>query len=303
MTVPATNSFTRAQLDIIKKTCAPDTNTDEFNLFIESARLYGLNPMKRQIMAMVFSKDNAKKRRMSLIVEIGGLRSIAGRSGKYRPASEPTVFENGADVTDINPLGLTRAIVKLYKQDDRGEWFPVIGEAWWDEHVNTKEIWENNRPTGKFKLADTWKKMPRLMLAKCAEAQALRKGWPEDVGGLYEEAEGDVYDGDITATEALEEHAQEVRRAAVGKKDGEYAVQFEAGGQVEMISPGQMHRRCEEYYRTLESIMDVKDFEFRNKAALQRYWADDKDAALNLKEVSERRINELSAEDNEAVAS
>jgi phage recombination protein Bet len=294
--------FTPAQLDIIKKTCAPDTNHDEFNLFIEAAKGYGLNPMRRQIMAMVFSKDKPDKRRMSLIVEIGGLRAIAGRSGRYRPASEPTVFEYGAENTDTNPLGLSRALVTVFKQDDRGEWFPVVGEAWWDEHVNTTDEWGagadgRRRPTGKKTLADTWQRMPKLMLAKCAEAQALRKGWPEDLGGLYEQAEsGGAFDVDMLPSQLLEAHQIDKRQARVGKRAGEYAIQFGMGEAIEMIPPGQMHDRIAAYVRGLETVMEVKDFRARNALALRRYWADDADAALSLNKQMEARETAIAAE-------
>jgi phage recombination protein Bet len=298
-------SFSPAQLDIIRKTCAPDTNNDEFNLFIEAAKGYGLNPMKRQIMAMVFSKDDAKKRRMSLIVEIGGLRSIAARSGRYRPGETPTVFEHDAVKSEINPMGISRAIVTLYKQDDRGEWHPVVGEAWWDEHAAIEDEWAWNDekgkrlPTGAKSLSASWKKMPRLMIAKCAEAQALRKGWPEDLGGLYEQAESaGAWDEDLLPSQAVEAHQIDKRQALIGKRAGEYAIQFAMGSAIEMVPPGQMHDRIEAYVLGLETIMEVKDFRARNQHALRRYWADDANAALSLNKTMEKREKAIEQEAN-----
>lgn len=299
-------AFSAAQLDIIKKTCAPDTNNNEFNLFIEAAKGYGLNPMKRQIMAMVFSKDDPKKRRMSLIVEIGGLRSIAARSGRYRPSETPTVFETGAEASDTNPLGISRAIVTVYKQDDRGAWHPVIGEAWWDEHAAVEDDWAydeqagKRRPTGKKSLSASWKKMPRLMIAKCAEAQALRKGWPEDLGGLYEQAESaGAWDEDMLPSEALEAHQIEARQALVGKRAGEYAVQFQMGEAIQMVPPGQMYDRCAAYVRKLETTMEVKDFRARNAEAFRRYWADDRDAGLSLNKAMDEHVAKIEAQESE----
>lgn len=293
--------FSPQQLDIIRKTCAPDTNNDEFNLFIEAAKGYGLNPMKRQIMAMVFSKDNPKKRRMSLIVEINGLRSIALRSGTYRPAEEPTKFENGAEKTPVNPLGISRAIVTLHKQDAQGNWFPVVGEAWWDEHAAVDEEWgdtpNGRRPTGNQTLSKTWAKMPRLMIAKCAEAQALRRGWPEDLGGLFEQAESaGEWDADMLPTQAIETHETEKRQAMIGKKAGEYAIQFNMGDKIQMIAPGQLYDSVAEHIRDVETVMEVKDFRARNSEALRRYWADDKDAALSLNKMIEDREAAILAE-------
>ncbi|MEH6743866.1 phage recombination protein Bet [Hyphomonas sp.] len=300
--------FTPAQLDIIRKTCAPETNNDEFNLFIESAKGYGLNPMKRQIMAMVFSPKDPKKRRMSLIVEIGGLRAIASRSGRYRPAGDPTAFEMDAEKTATNPLGISRAVVTVFKQDDRGQWHPVVGEAWWDEHADVTDEWAWNdqagkrQPTGKKTLSNTWGKMPRLMIAKCAEAQALRKGWPEDIGGLYEQAEsGGVWDENMLPTEAIEAHATEVRQQMIGKRAGEYAIQFAMGEPIQMIAPGQIYDRIAEYVRGLDTTMEVRDFRARNKEALRRLWGDDKDAGLSISEMMDARTEELEREaENEA---
>jgi hypothetical protein len=44
-------------------------------------------------------------------------------------------------------------------------------------------VWTDNQPTERKVLdkSGRWADMPFLMLAKCAEAQAIRKGWPEDL--------------------------------------------------------------------------------------------------------------------------
>lgn len=300
--------FTPAQLQIIKNTCAPDTNNDEFNLYIEAAKAYQLNPMKRQIMAMVFSKDNPKKRRMSLIVEIGGMRSIAARSGKYRPASTPTVFECMDDLkSPTNPHGILRATVTLYTQDSRGEWFPVIGEAWWSEHAAIEDEWaydeeaRKRKPTGKQTLSKTWDKMPFLMIAKCAEAQALRKGWPEEVGGLYEQAEGDTFDADMTPTEAVQQAEAEDRSHMIGRALDEYALQFAMAGPIEMVPAGEVHSRVDEYIKELETSLEVRDFKARNSESLKRFWADHKADALEVSKLIEGRSKTLSASENESM--
>lgn len=303
-----TPGFSAAQLQIIKNTCAPDTNADEFDLFIEAAKAYQLNPMKRQIMAMVFSKDNPRKRRMSLIVEIGGMRSIAARSGNYRPASEPTVFECLDELkSNTNPHGILRATVTLYTQDDRGVWFPVIGEAWWGEHAVIEDEWAWNDakgkrlPTGQKTLGKTWEKMPHLMIAKCAEAQGLRKGWPEEVGGLYEQAEGDAFDADMTPTQAVEQAEAEDRGQLIGRALDEFALQFTPGGKIEMLPAGQVYSRIDEHIKELSTSLEVKDFKARNSESLKRFWADHKADALELSRLIEDRVKRLSSSDNESL--
>src|SRR6185295_18046875 len=136
------------QLDLLRRTVAKDCTREEFDLFIEAAIQYGLDPFQRQIMPLVFSKDRPEKRRMVIVVGIDGQRLIAQRCGNYRPASQPTEFRyDRRRKRPTNPLGLVLARVTLFQQDDLGAWFPVVGEAYWDELAPTRDEWEENQET------------------------------------------------------------------------------------------------------------------------------------------------------------
>lgn len=73
------------QLALIRRTVAKDCDAAEFDLFIHVCRAVRLDPLRRQIYAFVFGKDNPKKRQMTIVTSIGGYRSIAERTGNYRP--------------------------------------------------------------------------------------------------------------------------------------------------------------------------------------------------------------------------
>ena len=49
-------------LDLIRKTVARDCDPPEFDQFIHICRAVRLDPLRRQIYAFVFSKDDASKR-------------------------------------------------------------------------------------------------------------------------------------------------------------------------------------------------------------------------------------------------
>ena len=306
MTLPAlrpASNFTAAQIDIIKKTCAPKTNNDEFNYFIGVAQSLGLNPLQRQILANVYSANDPSKRNVVIIVEIGGLRAIASRAGDYRPDDEDPVYTYNQDLKDpaTNPYGIEKCSVSAFKMDANGQWQRVRGTVYWDEFASIDDEWAydqqagKRRPTGKKTLSATWAKMARHMIAKCAEAHALRKGWPEQVSGLYEHAEATNFDEDMLPTEVLEQKAADDRQRAIGVTKGEYMLQFAMGSALEPIPFGNVHGRCIDYIKSLETVMEVMDFKERNKFSFQRYWAKDSAAGLDLNEALEKRIAAVKA--------
>jgi phage recombination protein Bet len=283
------------QLDLIRRTVAAECTNEEFDLFIEAAERYGLDPFRRQIMPLVFSKEKPEKRRMVIVVGIDGQRMIAQRAGNYRPASEPTHFvENRRKKGPTNPLGLVLARVTLFQQDNRGDWFPVMGEAYWDEFAPIRDEWEEDlalgwRKTGRQVLdsSGSWPKMPRLMLGKCATMQALRAGWPDQFGNLYAEEELDRARAlDLSASQAAERARAEQRLAAIAGKDAILA-SFE-DWTLQNVPLGQFADRVLAFTEG-KSPEAVKAWAEANREALRHFWASHPGEALELKKIVEAK--------------
>jgi phage recombination protein Bet len=312
------------QISLVKSTIAKDCNDDEFNLFAEVARAKGLDPFLGQIIPMVFSKGDAAKRKLTIIISRDGQRVIAQRCGDYRPASKPPQYETDkAEVSPLNPQGIISATVYLWKQDQKsGEWYEVAGQAFWQEFapikegaddyewVDTGETWadtgkpkKKKKPIGETRqmLDDSgnWCRMPRLMIAKCAEMQALRAGWPEQFTGLYDEAEMDRAKVlDLSASEIVEQEKQDNRLRAIGGKDS-ITVWWGEEFALENIPDGQFADRVAEHVNSLHPSKVAK-WQDANRAGLQMFWARHPGDALVLKKMIEAAINKASS-DKEAL--
>ena len=287
--------FTPQQLITIKNTVARDTDQIEFDLFMEACRSYGLDPFRKQIHAVVYNKDKADKRKMSIIVSRDGLRVLAHRCGDYRPAGEPAQIVYDADAKGpTNPKGIVSATVRLWKQDKRGEWFPVIGEAYWDEFAPVSDEWAYDEaqgrraPTGNKTLdqSGNWARMPIVMITKCAESQALRAGWPETFGGVYTEEEMDAMEAAASASETLAAHMAEERMKRVG--GAAIMLIWDDTGVLDRVPVGQVADRCMEFLRVAEPL-DAHKFRVRNEASLREFWAHSPADALEIKKVIEAK--------------
>ncbi len=292
-----------AQLDLIKRTVAADCNNDEFSLFIEVCKRVGLDPFRKQIYAIVYSKDNAEKRRMSIITGIDGFRAVAARNGDYRPDDEPPQIEYDPALKDpdANPLGIVKATVRAFKLSPDGQWHPVVGVAHWDEFAPCTEQWEYDEtkgrrvPTGKFAIdkKSNWRVMGRVMICKTAEAQALRKGWPEDLSGIYAAEEMDrATNEDRTAADAVERHREETRLQLVNARDTT-PLMFAITDGITFIPNGQVADRVMEHVRGFDSAEALEMWRDQNRAGLQQFWATHKSDALEIKKTIESRIAEL----------
>lgn len=174
------------QLDLIQRTVAPGLNQEEFALFCHVARVRHLDPLQRQIHAVkrnVWNKTLNNSRGgydqvMTIQTGIDGYRSIANRTGLYMPSDKAASLEDAGKPE----MRITMWVKKYHPVS--GSWHEFSATAYYREFVQTRKDEKlGNVPNS------MWEKMPVNQLTKCAEALALRKGWPEELGGIYVDEE------------------------------------------------------------------------------------------------------------------
>jgi len=161
--VSIVNQYTNEQLQVIKQHIAVGATNDELIYFLQVCKAQNLDPLSKQI---YFVKRGGQ---MNIQTGIDGYRAMAEQSGTLAGIDDPVYDTEDAK----NP---NKATVTVYKMM-RGVRTPFTASARWSEYV----------PSGGQ--AFMWNKMPYLMLGKVAEALALRKAFPKNLGGVYTEEE------------------------------------------------------------------------------------------------------------------
>jgi len=157
-------NLTTEQIDLIKTTICKNASDDELKLFLYTAKKTGLDPLAKQIYAVKRWDKSLGRETMTFQTGIDGYRLIASRTGQH--------------------LGTEDAVFVICKTTGK----PLSGPhkasfsatARYNEYVQTTK---EGHPT------QFWKKMAYSQLAKCAEALALRKAFPQELSGMYTQEE------------------------------------------------------------------------------------------------------------------
>jgi phage recombination protein Bet len=182
MTVlPSSPASIREQMDLIKRTVAKGATDLELELFVKQCERTGLDPFARQIYAIKRWDKSVGAEVMQTQVSIDGLRTLAANSQEMMGQEGPLWCGPDGKWVDVwlgpgQPRAAKVTVLRGRSWEAAGP-ARFTGVALYDSYCQTKR--DGRSPT------QMWEQMAPEMLAKCAEALALRKAFPQKLSGLY----------------------------------------------------------------------------------------------------------------------
>lgn len=182
--LPAMQMDEAELMNVLRNSLYPGAQDDSIKLAVSYCKAAGLDIMQKPVHLVPMWDSKLKRNKDVIMPGIGLYRTQAARSGAYAGVTEP---EFGAEVTETFPeesgyegkriaeMTVTypascKVIVKRLMPD--GQLAEFAATERWKENYATAG--KNSKQPNSM-----WARRPYAQLAKCAEAQALRKAFPE----------------------------------------------------------------------------------------------------------------------------
>lgn len=173
-------AFSPDQVAALKQLGVDQATDGDLSVFFHQAKQTGLDPFAKQIYMIGRNAkldDGSWGKKYTIQTGIDGYRLIARRAAKKERESlgyGDTLWcgEDG----QWRDVWLARTHPSAAKVTVIRDGQPFAAVALWNEYVQTTR--DGNPNT-------MWSKMGANQLAKCAEALALRKAYPQDLSGIY----------------------------------------------------------------------------------------------------------------------
>ena len=175
-TIPTGPVVTPDQLELVRKAVANGATADELKLYLFDCARQGVHPLDKLVH---FTKRQGK---YTPITSIDFMRIRAAETNEYA-GSDDAQFQNEYTENGLAEQGYPKAASVTVWRLVQGTRCPFTATARWNEY--------KPEPGTSGRGDVMWRKMPHTMLAKCAEALALRKGFPRQLAGLYAREEMD----------------------------------------------------------------------------------------------------------------
>lgn len=179
-------------MEVLGNSLYPGAQRNSIKMVVGYCRAAGLDPMQKPVHIVPMWDSKSKSMRDVVMPGIGSYRIQASRSGEYAGMSDA---EYGPDITEslggkqVTYPQWCRVIVKRILKN--GQIAEFAATERWTENYATRGK-DSQEPNA------MWSKRPYAQLAKCAEAQALRKAFPEfGSQPTSDEMEGKEIDGDF----------------------------------------------------------------------------------------------------------
>lgn len=165
-TMEIEKKYDEKELNAIKDMFAKGLSPEQFKIYCMTCNRLNLDPVAKHIYGILRSNKDGSKQ-LTIQIGIDGFRFIADRTGAYAPGETEYLYDKNK-----NLIGAKVWVKKMVQ----GQAFAFSETALMSEYKPSKNDF-------------MWKQFPHTMIAKCAEAKALRRAFPNEFCGVYSKEE------------------------------------------------------------------------------------------------------------------